>query len=450
MSYQELTNKFFQAWVLRNNHNDILEICKERVLRIKEKCPACLIYFTLEDFNNNAYYFEGNVTGCSNDLNYIDYQLSAVFDENYVIDMKKVIARVGINYAYNERNRVRWNSPYSEAVYDEIIKDLMHIIASRERVKYKCLALDCDNVLWGGVISEQNVILGDVGEGRIYKDFQRLIYYLFRKGFILCILSKNDEVDVINMFRTDKDMILREEHISYFGVSWNNKYEEMQKMASVLHIYLESIVFVDDSPVEIAQMEQFCPQVKSILFNPNTIYQDLSFLAVQNRDSIEQNMVRTQNFKADLSRESIKEHSQTTSDYLKEIVNEIIIDEATASEFWRIAELSQRTNRMTNGKRYRPNEMVEESKFSQIYSVHVKDKYGDLGLVGAMVVCDKQLKLFCLSCRALGRYVEEEMIAYIQKKHVITSCMFSSTGKNQKIEDLLKKMCDGNLVLYNV
>lgn len=416
-----------------------IDYCKLFLANVMTDEAKNIIYVSFENFYDKSYWVQGNQMDESDKMNLIDLQMCELFKHANIIDIKKVIARVGIENAYDEKNGLRWNSPYSKFFYMEIVKDINRICSAKSRVQYKCLALDCDNVMWGGILSEQEIALGDIGEGKKYKEFQRFLHFLFRKGYILTVLSKNDKEDVIKVFREDEDMVIKEEHISYFGVSWNKKSDEIRKMADFLHIGLDSIVFIDDSTFEIAQMKKECPSVTSVLYHPDTIYRELSMLNVSGKNVLEQSILRTLNFKTDVEREELERNSISHEAFLSEIQTVIDIKEAQKYEYERIAELSQRVNRVSNGQRYNQGELHAKAKDAVIYSVHVKDKFGDLGLVGAMVVHSHTLCMFSLSCRALGRNIEKEMISFLTDKHAITASVFYDTRKNEDVKKLLEQ-----------
>lgn len=428
-SYQDLLNRAVEYFELYTR-------------KIRENNFRNIVIVGMEDYYNKTYYVQGNIADDNRIIEAAEYALQRLFENFKLIDLKKAIARIGINNAYDEVNKCRWNSPYSERLYEEISKDIVRIIDSNLKFKYKCIAVDCDNVLWGGILSEQKIVLGELGSGRKYKDFQRFLSFLFRKGYLLALLSKNDADDVRSVFQVDREMVIKENQIAYFGVSWESKSINMRRMVEFLHISPDSIVFIDDSKIEIEEMRANCPEVKSILFNPETIYQELSFLNVSEKDQLIQNKMRTATFSADINRQKVKSSFKLNEDYLKEIKNNIEIDLAKDFELERISELSWRVNRVTNGMRYGLNDLIRIKQTGEIYSINASDKFGDLGLVGAMIICDGILMLFCLSCRALGRNIESQMISYLKNKPKVKSCFFKNTNKNSAIIDLLKKIDD--------
>lgn len=144
-------------------------------------------------------------------------------------------------------------------------------------------------------------------------------------------------------------------------------------------------------------------------------------------------------YKTDEYRRGLKKHCQTFDEYLASLDMKVDIHEATPIEYARISELTQRTNRMTNGIRYTVEELkahVTKPEF-KLYSVRVSDRFSDLGIVGAIAIEGDELRLFNLSCRALGRNVEMTMLAEMKKKHKITRYRFCNTNKNGETKAIL-------------
>lgn len=275
--------------------------------------------------------------------------------------------------------------------------------------------------------------------GRSYQDFQRYLLFLYNYGVILTVCSKNDMPDVMRMFREHSEMILKEEHIACFQVNWNNKADNILRIAEILNIGLDSLVFIDDSDFEIESVKQLLPKVIAIKYERDTIYSQLSCFNLKSDVDVENIQQRNNTFKTNEQRVKLKDNSKSFEDYLNTLDMKIDIHSALPIEYARIAELTQRTNKCTNGKRYSVAEIKEvaSSDDVKLYSVSVLDRFSNLGLVGAFEVEGETLTLFSLSCRALGREVENKMLEFIADKHKIESIEFKSTDKNETIKSLL-------------
>lgn len=428
--------------------DEITKIINIETHKMKQICSlissmstAPIIWFGYEDYCY-SYLPIGHFPVLNMLVDKLNIQLYVEGCDNFTfVDLKKLVAKISIENAYDNKNKYRWNSPYSritiEHICDEIYRQYL-IVNGKTK---KCIVLDCDNVLWGGIISEvgvENVILGNSGLGRIYKDFQRFLLFLYNHGVILTICSKNDYCDVLNLFHEHSEMTLKEKHIAVFQVNWNNKAENIQKIADMLNISLDSIVFVDDSDFEVQSVKALLPEVTTIKYVHNNIYEQLSCFCLKTNIEMEDIVKRNDTYKTNEQRCSLKQQSKNFEDYLNKLNTKITIQRATFFELNRIAELTQRTNKCTNGRRFTVEQLKKlfQNKEYSIYSVYVSDKFSDLGLVGTIGIEKETIDLFSLSCRALGRRVEDKMLKFMSSQN-IKNIYFSETNKNQEIKNKL-------------
>lgn len=409
-------------------------ILSDRLLRLYECVRAAtgapLFWMGLEDYDRKSDAFTGFV---SRGFSVADECNRALSDKGLVLlDLKRMIAEVGTAAAYDAKSLYRWNAPYGRALLEEAARQLAKRIFVDRGLSPKCLVLDCDNVLWGGILSEdgmEGVALGENGQGRAYRDFQRHILSLAKRGILLALCSKNDEDELLAMLRTHSGMMIKEEHISHIEAGWGDKPAALRRIAAALHIGLESIVFVDDSAFETEAVRAMLPQVKTVRFDRLDIYRGLNCFHLS-PDMTEDKTagLRLKTLRDDKQRQRIREESAGYRDFIESLGQKIDIRPAEPHEYARISELSQRTNRCTNGKRYTLHEVgrLAEREDYRLHVVYVADRLGDLGLVGAMGCRGSVLDLFCLSCRALGRGIEEEMLKHVS----FESFEKKDTGKN--------------------
>lgn len=377
----------------------------------------------------------------------INITLNKSIEENDTyVDLKRIIAKLGIERSFDNKSKYRWNTPYSrdllQAVASEVHKQ--HLICNG--ITKKCVVLDCDNVLWGGILSEdgiEGIQLGSGGLGRPYQDFGRFILNMYYHGVIIAICSKNDKSDVLQVFREHDEMILREEHIACFCVNWDNKADNIKAIAETLNIGLDSIVFIDDSDFEVQAVKTLLPEVTAIKYERDNVYKQLSCFNLKSNIDIEKVRRRNLTYQTNELRRNLKSESSSFDEYLNALEMKVDIHEALPVELSRIAELTQRTNKCTNGRRYTAQQikaMIENGY--ELYSVFLSDKFSDLGLIGAIGIDGNTLDLFSLSCRALGRNAEEIMIGFIREKNIEKS-YYNLTAQNNelhfKINNLLKQ-----------
>lgn len=423
--------------------SDVEELYQELVDYISKFSRAKVIIVLLEDYSS----YLPIVSGYDNDIMVDELNRriqKGLSGQAVFLDMMHMLATVGIGNAYSVKNRYRWGYPYSQALTRTIAAEIYKQYFIHTSHTKKCVVVDCDNVLWGGILLEvgmENLRLGRSGLGKEYRDFQRFLLALYHRGVLLAVCSKNELSDVLAVFRGHEEMLLREEHIVCFQVNWDNKPDNIARIAETLGIGLDSIVFVDDSLLEIEAVRTLLPEVSAIPYHRETMYAQFRCFNLRRGYTKGEFEPRNETYRTNRDRQLLWEGSRSYSDYIASLKMKIEIHVAEPMEAIRIAELTQRTNRCTNGKRYLVSDIRQSIERSDryLYSVHLKDRYSDLGLIGAMEVVEGRLSLFSLSCRALGREVENYMIEFVRQRHEIRGIDFLSTDKNRYLRELFSK-----------
>ena len=420
----------------KRDFEEVVALCQNLKTYLVSKCLAKILWFSFENYHTQESIAIGHTYyGFVDKLNLtINEKLSD--DRMSFIDLKRIIAEVGVSNTYDNKGKYRWNAPYSKNLIEAAVAEIHKQYHNEKGHSKKCLVLDCDNVLWGGILSEdgiENLKLGNSGLGRLYHDFQRFVLYLYYHGVILAVCSKNDLEDVLMVFQEHSEMLLRPEHIACFQVNWNDKPNNIKKISEKLNISLCSIVFVDDTSIEIKAVKEVLPDVSTILFNRDMKYELFSCFNLHKSVSIVEVKNRIETYQTDKYRETLKSKYEDYADYIKELEIKMDIREARPIEYSRISELTQRTNKCTNGKRYTVAEIKERVIYDEVklYSISVSDRFSELGIVGAIEIKGTTLTLFCLSCRALGREIEKKMLDYVSEKYNIDNIEYYSTGKNE-------------------
>lgn len=410
---------------------------------IKKQTKSPVLWLGFEDYAYPHKYIIGNIPINDNLIDCINNELYSLLKNNDIyVDFKKMIANIGINNAFNPKGKYRWNMPYSQLLIAEICNEIYKQHLIHNGISKKCIVLDCDNVLWGGVLSEdgiERVSLGASGLGSPFQDFQCFLLTLYYHGVILTICSKNDRLDVLSMFKEHSEMILKEEHIACFQVNWDNKLDNIKKIAEKLNISLNSMVFIDDSDFEIQSVKSMLPEVTAIKYDRDNIYEQLSVFNLRDDVDMEKTKKRNDTYKTDEQRTLLKAVCQSFEEYITSLEMKIDIHQTLPIELSRVAELTQRTNKCTNGQKYTVDqlrEMISKQQY-MLYSVFVMDKFSDMGLVGVFGIDCTSLDLFSLYCRALGRNIEHKMIEEILK-YPVTDFVFSRTSNNGILYDMLK------------
>ncbi len=420
---------------------EVVASCKRLYTDITEYTNAHIFWFLFEDYFNKLHIVTGHRYNALVDR--INAELDGILKNDVsFIDLKRLIADVGISNAYDTKGKYRWNAPYSKVLIEAAVKEIHKQYLIAQGTTKKCLVFDCDNVLWGGILSEdgvENIKLGGAGFGRPYQDFQRFALSLYYHGIILAVCSKNDLSDVMTMFREHSEMVLKEEHIACFQVNWENKPDNIKWIAETLNIGLDSMVFVDDAPVEIEAVKSMLPEVTAIRYDRDISHEQFSCFNLKSNVSMADIEKRNETYRTNQSRETLKAQYDSYGEYIAALEIKTDIHEALPIEYSRIAELTQRTNKCTNGKRYTVAEIKERiaCKNIKLYSLSVSDRFSDLGLVGTFEIEGSTLNLFSLSCRALGCDIEGRLLHFIAGKYRVSNIKFKSTGKNEDVKDIL-------------
>jgi len=317
---------------------------------------------------------------------------------------------------------------YSESLYPHLAREILAYTLAAKGLSKKCIVLDLDNTLWGGIIGEDGmdgIYLGGTFPGNSFVDFQRILFKLSKCGIILAICSKNNPQDAMQVIREHPNMILRENDFTCIKTNWAEKRENLLHISRELNIGLDSIVFIDDSPLEIEHIQSSLPDVTCILL-PNdpalindTFYQYLwlfSSLFITDEDKN-----RTQLYVSEKKRRASKNGYATTESFIRSLNIQVEVDKLSKSskQIQRVSQLTLRTNQfnLTN-IRYSEQQLVKYIQCGYfVLSINIKDKFGDYGLCGAMILDPRNehwtIDCFVLSCRVLGRTIEKALLNYI-------------------------------------
>lgn len=427
-------------FLYRDVENNCLNRCREIYYYIKDNSNAKVFWFGFEDYYSLQNSIYGTLLAFDGLVDQINLNLTDIIKDDSYIDFKHIIATVGIKHSYDNKGKYRWNSPYSKEIVFQMVDEIYKQYLITNRITKKCLILDCDNVLWGGVLSDdgiEGIQISNNGIGRQFQDFQRYLLDMYYHGVILAVCSKNDQSDVLQVFREHSGMILKEKDISCFCCNWDNKPTNIKIISDILNIGVDSIVFVDDSRFEIESVNDLLPEVKTILYNKNTIYYDLDCFNLVKKVDLETVKKRTKTYQTNILRENLKKDTKDFNEYISSLKMNIDIHPAFEHELERISELTQRTNKCSNGVRYSLEKirLILDDPTYELYSICLSDRFSDLGIVGAIGIKCKNVEMFTLSCRALGRTVEKHMIEFIKNKGAMTYDFFS-TKKNETIKQL--------------
>jgi FkbH-like protein len=305
-------------------------------------------------------------------------------------------------------------------------KSITDIVTTAQGLVVKCVVLDLDNTLWGGVIGDDGIsgiLLGGYDEGESFVNFQHFLLELKRRGIILTVVSKNEHAAAISPFREHPDMVLKESDIAVFVANWDNKADNIKLVQKTLNIGFDAMVFVDDNPFERNIVREHIPKiiVPELPDDPAEYIRALTELNLFETASYsEADSQRADQYREQAQRELVKTSFTNVDDYLISLGMEMQIERFKPANLPRIAQLIQRSNQFNLTTR-RYGEAACEKLMSDTsylpFTVSLNDKFGDYGLISVIILKIEADALvvdeYLMSCRVLQRGVESMVITRI-------------------------------------
>jgi FkbH-like protein len=351
----------------------------------------------------------------------------------YLLDEDAVQARCGKAGATDPRlwlaAAMPWSDPVTVALAGE---HLRHLLARRGLVR-KCLVLDLDDTLWGGVVGEDGaagVDLGATPRGAAHVLFQREIGRLRQRGVLLAICSKNDEAAAAAVFETRPEMRLRLDDFAARRIDWEPKPENVAAIAAELGIGLDSIVFWDDSTAERARMRAALPEVLTPEVPPDPALYRQTLVEMTVFDTLAltaEDVERTRLYAERASRRRLEDDLRSAGrldDYLRDLRTVVQIAPASEPSLPRIAQLTRKTNQfnLTTLRLTEAEVEAMQARGRRVLALRVADRFGDSGLVGVGIAGPSpaasaawEIDVLLLSCRVLGRGVESALLARLAR-----------------------------------
>lgn len=350
----------------------------------------------------------------------------------YIFDMDQVISRCGRQNAYDPKMyylaRMEWSEGCMPLIAEELMRYL-HAVKSNTR---KCLVVDLDNTLWGGVIGEEGVSGIKIGsgdpQGEAFQDFQRAIRSLKDRGIVLAICSKNNEADVLEVFEQRKDMPLNVDDFSIKRINWAHKHQNIIEIAQVLNIGRDSLVFLDDNPVECALVRKMLPEVKTIQLPQDPARLAGFFRRLDDFEKLtltEEDRKKSRQYEQNARRVAHRQEVGDIDTFLTTLGTKIAIGEANSEHIARVHQLFSKTNQFNlTTKRYTLSEVeafIVDERWS-LSIIEVSDNFGDLGIVGLYLVDASDeaavIDSLILSCRTMGRKIETAIMNQMKQKYL--------------------------------
>src|ERR1022692_4752865 len=342
----------------------------------------------------------------------------------YILDYHALVARHGRERWGDARKWLTVRLPVASANLPHLAAEWLRFLHPLAGKVAKCVAVDLDNTLWGGVIGEDGmngIRLGAEYPGAAYQELQRALRDLSRRGILLAVCSKNNPADAMEALSGHPGMVLQPRDFAAMRIDWNDKARNLREIASELNIGLDTIAFLDDNPVERRQVREQAPEAIVIRLPEDPMdyaraVRDCPWferLALSDEDRR-----RGEYYAAQRQRVELERSVTSKEDFYRGLDQVAEIAPVNAQTLARVSQLTQKTNQFNLTTRRYTEQQISEMSASlnwRVWSLRVKDRYADNGVVGVAIasvegeVC--QIDSFLMSCRVIGRTLETALLA---------------------------------------
>ena len=369
----------------------------------------------------------------------------------YVLDLSSAVTLYSVTETRDPFTDELGNIPFTEEMYVAAATAAARWIRTMRTKPRKVIVLDCDSTLWQGICGE--------GPVQVTPPYRKLHESMLRQrdeGVLLAIASKNNEGDVMAVLES-ADSVLKPEHFTSWQINWQPKSENLKAISEELGLALNSFLFLDDSRYECMEVRNACPEVLAIPLpqEPDAIPGFLDHLWAFDRPATtEEDRNRAGMYQAERQRADLSRRAPTREEFLASLRIDIQVDRATEADLYRVAQLTQRTTQFNmTGNLHTAESLTRklDEAGSECWVVRVRDIFGDYGLVGAMLFEKAQNSLrvetLLLSCRALGRGVEDRMLGdlklwAVERGAESVVIPFVPTVRNRPAIEFLSRYCD--------
>ena len=385
----------------------------------------------------------------------------------YTLDLKQLVERDGRAAFYSSKRWYLGGLRFSVSGEKLLAREIERILDAQCIARKKCLLLDLDNTMWGGVIGEdglEGIQLSQTGEGARFRDFQLRIKELAEMGIILGLVSKNNEADAFEVFDRHEHMVLQKSDFAAMRINWSPKSQNVAEIARDLDIGVDSIVFIDDNPVERDAMRAALPEVTVPEFPADTtelpafleqVYKDCFFTL----ESTAEDRSRTQSYMANAKRAAERTAASSINDFLAGLRTKIFLSPAGADDLRRVAQLTQKTNQFNlTTRRYTEQDLraMQSMPGTDVLVASVADKYGDNGKVVVSILRrpsadTAEIDTLLMSCRVMGRFIEDQILDHLVRQLSAEGLSklrvpFIPTKKNAPAREFIERLEGGSLV----
>jgi len=449
----------------KESFSDIeFERTKTLLNKVIESTESKVVLFNYYELNDQLY---GNYSSKNKEsfiyqlrrLNFLISEFVSITNLISILDISSIQNKIGSKNIFDSSLYINYGMVLNLDSLPIISKNILDVICSYNSIFKKCLILDLDNTLWGGIIGDdgiENIKLGNLGIGKSFVDFQYWIKKLKERGIIICVCSKNNEDVAKNVFINHPDMVLSLDDISLFVANWDSKVDNIKNIQKTLNIGFDSIVFIDDNLYERNSVRDNIPNI-TVPNLPEDPSNYLSFLYEENLfETVSLSNLdkdRTKLYQTEYKRVKSKSDFTDLSDYMVSLNMISKVEFLNSFNVPRVSQLSQRSNQFNiRTIRYSEEDLVEIMNSDKSYGLvfDLKDKFGDHGIISFVIlkrtsINEVFVENWAMSCRVLERGMENFIINYLQEfcvnkkiEHVVSE--YIETPKNSLVKNLFSKL----------
>ena len=429
---------------------------------VKEKFPKCKVIFPNHSlvFNDNVFGHFGSQVMSSwkfqiDKINFILNEIAIEKGNFYLIDSQpNQSIEVITDYSMVVNAELHFTPDYLNWLSNSIV-EIIHVFQGKFK---KCVILDLDNTLWGGIIGDdglENIQIGTLGIGKAFTRFQKWLKELKNRGIILAVCSKNEDSIAKSPFLNHPEMVLKLEDIAIFVANWNSKADNINQIQQILNIGFDSMVFIDDNPAEREIVRTHLPLV-CVPELPEDPSNYLPFLISENLfETVSysgNDLERTKQYQEEAKRVELSKSITNMDDYLVSLDMIAKIGPFREFDVERIAQLTQRSNQFNLRTIRYTNVEIERIMTNPSFltvSVEVADKFGNYGLIGVVIIemigSNAIIDTWIMSCRVLKRTVEHTVMNYVVEYLInmdvqTLNGQYIPTEKNKLVLNLLRDL----------
>lgn len=422
-----------------------------------------LIYSNFMEINDSVFGNFSNKTEMSfiYQLRKLNYELMNISSKNtdlFINDLSILQNQYGNRKIFDSRLYINADMVCSHDFLPIIAKNIVDVIQSVKGTIKKCLILDLDNTLWGGIVGDdgmERIQIGDLGIGKAFTELQMWVKQLKERGIILAVCSKNNEIIAREPFEKHPDMVVRLVDISIFVANWDNKVDNIRYIQSVLNIGYDSMVFLDDNPFERSMVREYIKEI-TVPELPEDPAEYVNYLRTLNlfetASYTDDDVKRTSQYHSEAKRRIAQKTFACEDDFLASLEMISVVKAFDKFDIPRIAQLTQRSNQFNLRTIRYTEEEIKTITLSDDYislSFTLQDKLGDSGLI-SIVILNKQgeslfIDTWIMSCRVLKRGMEAFVLNSIvkagrKKGFKKLTGEYIITAKNELVKDHYKDL----------